>query len=53
MPGPARSLPLRGSGNRVIRLKERNLVMLIQGSQLLRNPLRLLSKEKDDIIAPC
>ncbi len=43
--------PLDAPASRVIRLKERNLVML-KKDLILRNPMRLLGQENDTIIRP-
>ena len=48
---PALSMQRDGSNGRVILLKERNMAMLKQ-DLILRNPLRLLGHENDDILEP-
>lgn len=48
---PSVPLSTDGDTSRVIRLKERSLLMLKQ-DLILRNPLRLLGHENDDIIGP-
>lgn len=47
---PDRPAPGTSTG-RVIRLKERNLIMLTK-DLILRNPLRLLGQENEDIVGP-
>jgi hypothetical protein len=51
LPGRARSARTHNRSGRVIQLKERSLVMLTN-DLILRNPLRLLGHENDDIIPP-
>jgi hypothetical protein len=48
---PALSIQRDGSNGRVILLKERSMAMLKQ-DLILRNPLRLLGHENDDILEP-